>query len=504
MLSKIITWCTLAAFVTTLSSCYTDETVSSEQFKETGETIASVITNEGELLSFVLTGRYRAVVRDSTVTGRLVDGTEVALPLSRIRHLVVQRFDATKTILTVVLVSAGTVLAIALIAAAVKESCPFIYSRDGDRYVFDGEPYGGAICEALKRTDFTRLEHLKPVDGTYQLRLTNEVPESQYTDELTLWVADHDPAVRIVLDDSGRAHTIGAPLPPVSVTDEHGADQLKWVTATDFLAWETDLRTIDPDSTAGLRDTLRVAFVRQAGSTQAKLVTHLGTTLWGSQMLRRMTELRGDQYRAWYEQLRSPMALAMLQAWSLREELYVLKVRVQTARGWECRGLIPGGGPFMTEERATVLDLTGVEGDTVRLLLTPAAGFWQIDRLAIDYTPDTDVAITPVHASMARGDDGSDLRAALLETDGIYHTLPEPGRWATLEFPVPEPAPGRERTVFAKASGYYEMFLDANGPPRAEILRRLGEEPGFPVIFAVQEFNSWRTSMAQRPAPEGQ
>ena len=103
-----------------------------------------------------------------------------------------------------------------LIALATKESCPFIYSFDGEKYVFDGEPYGGAICPALERTDYCLLENLKPFNNQYLLQLTNEVDETQYTNEFKLWVVDHPKGIRIVPDINGKLFTISNPLVPIS------------------------------------------------------------------------------------------------------------------------------------------------------------------------------------------------------------------------------------------------------------------------------------------------
>ena len=66
------------------------------------------------------------------------------------------------------------------------QSCPFVYSYDGENYIFDAEPLGGAISEGLKKTDYSRLEHLKGVEGKYHLFLRNELEETQYTDAIKL------------------------------------------------------------------------------------------------------------------------------------------------------------------------------------------------------------------------------------------------------------------------------------------------------------------------------
>ena len=80
-------------------------------------------------------------------------------------------------------VAFGTFIAIVL---ATKQSCPFVYSWDGSQYVFDAEPYGGAITRGMERDDYSELEHVREQNGVYKLLVTNEVDETQYTNLMEL------------------------------------------------------------------------------------------------------------------------------------------------------------------------------------------------------------------------------------------------------------------------------------------------------------------------------
>jgi hypothetical protein len=60
-----------------------------------------------------------------------------------------------------------------------------------------------------------------------------------------------------------------------------------------------------------------------------------------------------------------------LLAWSLREELYELKVYVKEATGWQLRGIVPGGGPVVAQNRVVLLDVSRVLGNELQVQIRP-------------------------------------------------------------------------------------------------------------------------------------
>jgi len=500
MLIRLVACITLLCFSFTQFACssYSPETISHAQVSDQEKKISEVVTVTGEVYAFRAdrSGNYASLV-DSTIVGTLEDGRKIEIPMSQVTRISVIRYDAAKSILrTLGAVALVGVLIIAIIAAT-KQSCPFVYSYDGERYVFDGEPYGGAICEGLKRTDWSRLEHLQHVNGEYRLLLTNEVDETQFTDELKLWVVDHSPDNEILLDANGKAYAVAQRIKPTRSSDNHGKDQMLWLSQNDKLFWESDINTRNPKNPVDLRDSVWLTFHKPEHARNAKLVVSGSTTLWGSQMLKRMTQLRGETIPRWYEEMKSPQAQQMLAFWNVREELYHLQVRVKVGNAWVTRNEILGGGPFVTEERVVPLDLQGVEGETVEILLTPPAGFWQLNSFAMDYSTSAPVEVQEVNATNITGDENENLLDVLAATDGRYYAAPRNGQTAYVVFPVPAAKPNTQRTIFAKASGYYEMHMDIAGTPKTEILNRIMLEPGYSTSFAIEEYLKWKSEVMQ-------
>ena len=178
------------------------------------EKIVGITTIKGEDVSFDAPG---ASIKNGTLFAS-VKKTPYEVPLDQVQRFWVETDTLQKgrTIGLAAAVTVGTLALIAGIAVALKQSCPFVYSWDGSRYVFDAEPYGGAISRGLEKDDFSQLDHLREQDGLYRLKVTNEVDETQFTNLTELWVVDHAAGTRVGRRCAGQtAYSGGAAGPTV-------------------------------------------------------------------------------------------------------------------------------------------------------------------------------------------------------------------------------------------------------------------------------------------------
>jgi hypothetical protein len=114
----------------------------------------------------------------------------------------------------------------------------------------------------------------------------------------------------------------------------------------------------------------------------------------------------------------------------------------------------------------------------------------------MDYSVDVPFQMQEISASSMIAHDGMDLCATLESSDGRYYVTPEIGQHAFLSFPVPEQAADKDRTIFAKVSGYYEMHLNASGLPQLAKIERILTEPDYVIKFSLEEFEKWRKAYA--------
>ena len=454
----------------------------------TKDMIVGVTLATGEQVSFDKPG---GTLKDGVVHG-VVAKAPYEKPIGDVQRLWVQHdsISTGRTIGLVAGITVGTIVVLAAIVAATKQSCPFIYSWDGSKYVFDAEPYGGAIAHGLEKDDYTELGQLRADDGRYKLRMTNEVDETQMTNLTELWVVDHPAGARVVPDIEGKLRTISAPQELLSASDATGKDLLPWLRSTDQLIWEpSSIR----DANGSLTGDITMTFPKPANAREAKLVVNAATGLWGSYMIKKMVALRGRDLNKFYLAVNhSKTARTKLHDWEVREELYALKVYVDEPTGWQVRGILPGTGPFISKDRILPLDVSHVLGNRLRIRIHPPAGFWAMNSFAADYTPDQPISVQTVKATAARNADGTDALRELAAADGRYLSMPFIGDQTDISFPVPAQKSGLDRAVFLHSRGYYKLHLDGTGEPDKRALEAFEKEPGSALQFAAAQFQQWQ------------
>jgi hypothetical protein len=359
--------------------------------------------------------------------------------------------------------------------------CLFVYSWDGETYNFDTEAYTGAITRGLERDDFSLLQKVHPQGGEYRLMLSNDNDETQYTDQVELWVVDQDRGVAPRAGSDGTLYSTREPQAPLTARDSQGKDLMTWLAKRDGLIWEPP--------PAEQRQEVVLTFPKPARAQQAKLVVSATETLWAGEAAGHILGLLGPQLPTWYQQIDGdPAARGELMAWMAREELFALKIEVEEPTGWQVRGLLPISGPFVSDERVVPLDVSHVAGEAVHVRLRPPAGFWAFNSFAMDYSANLPVKVTRLAPVRARDAAGQDLLAALRAADGQYYEMHHVGEQATVAFAAPPAAPGMERTLFLHSRGYYRMHIPETGQPDVAAFQKILTEPGAGAALSAKLF----------------
>lgn len=454
--------------------------------------IAEIVTVDDRVITFDNAGGSLATapaILRGNVTGR-----QYEIDLDDVLYVNISRVDPAMSFFAFMgglALVIGTVIAI---IAATKESCPFVYSFDGERYVFDAEPLGGAITRGLSKTDYSLLEHLKPVQGKYYLTMRNEVEEIQFIDETKLVLVDHQEEVEVTPDLMGNLIEIREPALPTSAVDENGQNLMEFFKKQDGVVWQSQLPVNDQFLQEPLRHQLTFKFPKPKEANKAKLIVNAGTALWGSNMIREMLQLRGNQVDAWYEAIDNGGAeLKELHDFIGREELYALKLYLKNGNEWLQQGIVPGGGPLITENRVIHLDLKDLMEEELTIRVHPPKGFWTLNYLAVDYTETKLVESTSeIPLSEAVDQNNSRVAAKMLNKDSDYHVMKEVGDWVRLVFEVPRQPQNTRRSIFLKSHGYYKIQFDKTLPEQTGLIKELLKTPGKIVEYSLVEYLKWR------------
>ena len=454
--------------------------------------LTQIVTKGSNLLYTFNQDGARLVKESRKITGLTPQQEVVMIDPDSVLYLNVQRSDAAGTILANIGVLIIILGVAALIVAATKQSCPFIYSFDGNKYVFDAEPLGGATTKGLERTEYSKMDYLKGTDDSYKILVRNEVEETQYIDELSLLAIRHDEDKEVIPDLNGNFYQIKNPQAPLSAKDEKGMDLIKAVSVDDNLYWQTKLPVDSNLISKRQRHELTFTFPKPGNKTKAKLIANIGTSLWGSRMIREMLQLYGSSVDDYYKKIDEQESdYNQMMKFIETEELYKLKYYTKNGDDWVLQGFINGGGPLISETRVYDLDLSNIKGDFVTIKINPPFGYWTVDYLAIQYDEYTNPKIESMHLETAPNQDGIDIKEAVRMKDNNYCIMPMVGDYFEATYKEAESNSDFKTTYYLKSSGYYEIHLNKSLPIQFLTLSKFVTEPGFIIKYSNERYREW-------------
>lgn len=507
------------AFTITTCGCYTtkiEKTIPDSLADETNYHIINAVLKNGLVVNLkdkgaIFVSKYQDkknvilfrtvdTVRDASGVSKMTSNPNI-LETKDILSLTVEKNVMSSAGYTMIVI--GGIVVLAILAGIILSSnnskpsssssgghsCPFIYSMNGSKYIFDGEPYGGSVSEGLKKTDYSRLEQLTAVDGKYKLLMRNETEESQYTDEMKLLVVEHPVNTEDAPDISGKMSVFEKAFPPLSVTDENGKDITVFFNKRDIVQWQTDMQDDALYETEKRKHELIFKFPKPKNAKKVKLLVNAGTAQWGEYMIKKMLDIRGNKVDKWYEDI-NKKGIEMLKLYQFvdREELFILKANILENGRWINRGSISAGGPYIDEDRIIELNTENVTGDTLCIKLNPPYGYWKFDYAGVIYESSAPVKVTELQVNYAVDEKGKDLKASLSGIDGNYYSMPEMTNSANIEFVVPAPVENMKRSLFLKTTGYYEIHLKKDKPEQTELIEKIYNTPGLILEITMNEY----------------
>jgi hypothetical protein len=479
-----------------------------------------VVAQRPDQVRLTVAGGGTVVVVGPTIVGDSLIGApaganpkhiaqRLAIPLSDIQSVEVQRLNAGKTALAV----AGVGITAAVVIAAATwdgpfgnssgsgsssggdtygASCPMVYSWDGSSWRLDSGTFGGAIAPALARTDVDNLAYATAQNGILRLRVANELNETDYLDALSLLAVDHDLGLTVAPGGDGRLYALGSLASPMSARDFRGRDALARVHAADGWNWESNPSDRDTAIAADIRDGIELAFPKPH-TPEARLVLDGNITPWATHLMQEFIAAHGRDTRAWYDSLATHPELARRMGTMLAQEAF-LGVSVWTGHQWAPQGYIWEAGPEIIKRQVFPLDLSRVQGDTIRIRLESAPAFWLIDQVALAAAGAELGSVTEVWPESAIERSGADLSDLLRSQDRTYYVM-ENGASAELRFRVPSVPAGRGRSYLVRSAGWYRIHAPETQPADVALLHQVLNEEHGASRLSVARFNDALRSM---------
>ncbi len=382
-------------------------------------------------------------------------------------------------------VTVAVVFGVALLAIALKSSCPFVYVEgpDGTRTLV-GEGYSGAIGAALERDDWMAMGELAP--GPLSIVLANEAREVHYTDLAELWVVARPDGGRLRATTAGVVG-IGAAVAPVAVVDLDGVDRTSALATT---GWATDLNTASTMSEPPAREGLVMSFDPVSAGPWV-LDLRGGNTTWSDLVVGRVwASFDSDRLDRAMTRFDDVDRESRMRRWREKAGLELV-VEVDQGSGWRRVDSLPPLG--WVAPRDIVVPLPDLDPELpVRVRVSGGTGFWWVGDAGLAPILDPSPEIVRVAPSAADGGADTDLDA-LSSSDGVHQVLPQRDTEVRIAFDVPE-TEGSD--VFLHLDGYYTMEPPLGSQPNRRVLVGAALDPEALPLAGLDLFRRYADQVA--------
>jgi len=383
----------------------------------------------------------------------------IDIPFDKIDSIIVHGTDTGHEILKVVGITAGVLVVTTAIVAALKSSCPFVYSNNGAFYAFEGELYPGAIRPTMERKDYFQLKHLKEKDGIYNIKVSNELKEIQYTHSLNLIEVVHPDNIQVLIDQQGSMHTVMDPVAPVEMKIGNTLSDPEIVSKSDTKS--VYFNAIYENNEF---QTLKLKFNRPKNKERAKLVLTLKNSYWLDYTFGKFYEKFGSSYNEFQKKNRNLPNEESIK-W-MKDQGVLLEIFVKQKGDWKLIESLNTVGPLAYRDIVVPVDLKGNTSESLEIMLRCGFMFWEVDKVAADFSENLPLIKTKLAPISAVDQDGKEVSELLSKNDDQYLVQPNIGDQVYVSFKSYNKAKeGTKTTVFLENSGYYEYIRNYSGKP---------------------------------------
>lgn len=346
-------------------------------------------------------------------------------------------------------------------------SCPYVYSFDGEEFVFESEAYTGALFQSLERADYLPLYAIQASENEYIVRLKNKVQEREFTNFTELIIAYHPEGSNVVLDKNGTAYPISKPEAPIKAISAHGESFLKDIHKKDQYYYTFD----DVNSS---EQELLVSFKKPADAQECKLLLNSKNTVWGDHVVYSFLSKFGNGFDQWQEQEEARSTEDRILDFIKWE--FPITVSVKKGTTWHLADYVFPVGPLGIRDIVVPIDLKDHHEDLIEIKLSTGFQFWTINQVAMDFSKNQRIEIEKLLPVEAKHAEKTALQS-LLYDDKTYQKM-EYGDHVDLHYKQPKVQTDQHQSIFLHTKGYYEYVMQSTHEPDMEAIAKF-VEPGY-------------------------
>jgi len=410
-----------------------------------------------------------------------VAGEQITISFSEIQSISVNDKNTGKSILNVFATTVGVFALLLIIVAATKSSCPFVYVKNGEEFVFIGELYPGVLTANLERDDYIPLPNFSATDNEYILKITNELLEIQYTDLAELILINHPKNIEVLLDKNGTPHTFSSLVSPKYVEVDNMKNNVKPALKKDSNSY---LFNSNIESSSNTRNIL-LEFDNPTKNDNAKLLISAKNSMWLDYVYGKFNEQYGTYYRT-FQRDQQKVSLQKCEQWIIDQNI-PLSIYLKTTNGWELVDRINTIGPMATRDIVVPINTQNVTDKTLLVKFETGFMFWEVDYVGIDFSENIPLSITHIKPATAFDENNKNVTSLIDKTDKKYLVQPSIGNEVVVTFRTDAINKNLHQSIFLKNRGFYNYIRQYDGVPNFETLQSFNNIGAF-TNFSKNEY----------------
>ena len=362
-------------------------------------------------------------------------------------------------------------------------NCPYVYSESESQLVFEGSLFPGSIYPSLERVDYIPLSNRPLANALLKLTVKNEKKEILNINQLSLLTVEHEPGVKVLIDQAGNPQTISNPMLPVRSASYKRYDHTKDLIDADGIAYYFADPEINPFTKMSELD---LVFGRTADASKGKLILRVKNDNWGGFIYEEVSTMLGKRFERYHskEENRSRKEVKEL----MRKEGFLMSVSIYQNGLWQPIDYIWPTGSKAYKEVVVPIDLRNLDDDEIRIKLEGGFKFWNIDQAAIDFSEDLELQVYESFAEPRDVNGENEFVSALRYDDDIYMNHLQQGEMIDLQYRVGEQEEESTYSYFLKGKGFYIVDKEYDSRMRIGELLRFRREGGF-SYYSFRRYN---------------